>query len=38
MKILVVLGGLALVALIVVTQSLYVVDVTEQGDHGQPGS
>ena len=30
MKILVVLGGLALVALIVVAQSLYVVDVTEQ--------
>ena len=30
MKILVVLGGLALVALIVVSQSLYVVDVTEQ--------
>ena len=30
MKILVVFGGLALVALIVVAQSLYVVDVTEQ--------
>lgn len=30
MKILVVLGGLALVTLIVVAQSLYVVDVTEQ--------
>ena len=30
MKILVVLGGLALVALIVISQSLYVVDVTEQ--------
>ena len=30
MKILVVLGGLALVALIVVAQSIYVVDVTEQ--------
>jgi membrane protease subunit HflC len=30
MKILVVLGGLALVALVVVVQSLYVVDVTEQ--------
>ena len=30
MKILVVLGGLALVALIAVAQSLYVVDVTEQ--------
>ena len=30
MKILVVLGGLALVALIIVAQSLYVVDVTEQ--------
>jgi membrane protease subunit HflC len=30
MKILVIIGGLALVALIVVAQSLYVVDVTEQ--------
>ena len=30
MKILVVLGGLALVALIVISQSLYVVDITEQ--------
>ena len=30
MKILVVLGGLALVALIVISQSLYVVDLTEQ--------
>ena len=30
MKIMVVLGGLALVALIVISQSLYVVDVTEQ--------